>query len=42
MHDADDEDPPRLTPSGIVPAMGALVGAVAGFAYYWFVGCDTG
>jgi hypothetical protein len=23
-------------------ALGAIVGAAAGFAYYWFVGCASG
>lgn len=26
----------------LVPIIGALGGAAAGFAYYWFFGCDSG
>jgi hypothetical protein len=25
-----------------LPFAGTFVGAAAGFAYYWFYGCDTG
>jgi hypothetical protein len=42
MHDGDDLEPPRLRPHPLIPALGALVGGVAGFAYYWFIGCDSG
>lgn len=42
MHDLDGDRPPRLKPHPIVPALGALVGAAAGFAFYWFIGCDSG
>lgn len=38
----DDEAPPRLRPSRIGPALGMIVGAAAGFAFYWFYGCDSG
>lgn len=38
-----EPDPtPRLRPRRIVPVLGALAGAAAGFAYYWFIGCDSG
>lgn len=26
----------------LVPLIGTLVGAGAGFAFYWFYGCDSG
>lgn len=32
----------RLRPRRWVPIVGTLVGAAAGFAYYWFYGCDSG
>ena len=41
MDDGDDKTP-RLKPHPIIPALGTLAGAVAGFAFYWFVGCDSG
>ncbi len=40
MHDAGE--PPKLRPRRIVPVIGAIVGAAAGFAFYWFYGCDSG
>jgi hypothetical protein len=38
----DDAAPPRLRPRPLVPVIGTLVGAAAGFAFYWFLGCDSG
>jgi hypothetical protein len=38
-----DNDPaPRVRPSRLLPVIGTLVGAAAGFAFYWFYGCDSG
>jgi hypothetical protein len=33
---------PRLRPSRLRLVIGPLVGAAAGFAFYWFYGCDSG
>jgi hypothetical protein len=36
---------PDLPPRSLkryLPVLGAVVGASAGFAYYWFYGCDSG
>jgi len=33
---------PRLRRSATLPIIGAVIGAGAGFAYYWFFGCDSG
>jgi hypothetical protein len=38
----DDEQSPRLRPGRWRPVVGALVGGAAGFAFYWFYGCDSG
>ena len=38
----DPEPIPRLRPSRLVPVLGTLAGAAAGFAFYWFFGCDSG
>ncbi len=32
----------RLRPHRLRPILGTLAGAAAGFAYYWFLGCDSG
>ena len=31
-----------LRPSRWLPVAGAVLGAAAGFAFYWFFGCDSG
>ena len=31
-----------MRPSPIVPIVGALIGALGGFAFYVFFGCDSG
>ncbi len=33
---------PRLRPRRLVPVLGTFVGAAAGYAYYVFLGCDSG
>lgn len=33
---------PSLRPSPWRPILGAVLGGAAGFAYYWFWGCDSG
>jgi hypothetical protein len=33
---------PRLRPRRWLPILGTLAGAAAGFAFYWFYGCDSG
>lgn len=33
---------PRLRPSAWLPIAGAVVGGLAGFAFYYFYGCDSG
>jgi hypothetical protein len=33
---------PRLRPSPWLPIAGAIVGGLAGFAFYYFYGCDSG
>jgi hypothetical protein len=38
----EHETVPRLRPRRLVPVLGTLVGAAAGFAFYWFFGCDSG
>ncbi|MDQ3365075.1 MAG: hypothetical protein M3680_06580 [Myxococcota bacterium] len=35
-------DVPRLRPRRLLPVAGALLGAAAGFAFYYFHGCDSG
>jgi hypothetical protein len=38
----NDDRPPRLRPGPLRPVLGALLGGAAGFAFYWFYGCDSG
>jgi hypothetical protein len=38
----ESEQIPRIRPRPLVPIIGTLVGAAAGFAFYWFFGCDSG
>lgn len=38
----DNPAAPRLRPRRIVPVIGTIVGAAAGFAFYVFFGCDSG
>lgn len=33
---------PRVRPRPLAPIIGTLAGAAAGFAFYWFFGCDSG
>jgi hypothetical protein len=42
MEDPRDDEPPRLRPGPLRPVLGTLLGAAAGFAFYWFYGCDSG
>ena len=37
-----EEKPPDLRPSRVWPVIGAVLGGIGGFAYYWFYGCDSG
>ncbi len=39
-----DRDPAtaRLKPRPWLPIAGAVVGGLAGFAFYYFYGCDSG
>jgi hypothetical protein len=39
---ADLAPVPRLRPRPYLPIAGAVLGAAAGFAYYWYFGCDSG
>lgn len=39
---SDDEPPVRLRPSRLIPVLGTIAGGAAGFAFYWFYGCDSG
>jgi hypothetical protein len=34
--------PPRLRPSPVWPVLGAVIGGLGGFAFYYFYGCDSG
>jgi hypothetical protein len=36
------DNPTRLRPRRLLPVVGTLFGAAAGFAFYWFYGCDSG
>ena len=31
-----------LRPSRKLPIIGTVLGGLAGFAYYWFIGCKSG
>ena len=39
---AETSGEPRLRPRAIVPVIGTVLGAAAGFAYYYFFGCESG
>lgn len=38
----DESPPPRLRPRPWLPIAGAILGGAAGFAFYYFYGCDSG
>jgi hypothetical protein len=40
--DPDPSPPPRLRPRPWLPIAGAILGGAAGFAFYYFYGCDSG
>lgn len=43
MNDIDRPPTDRsLRPPRWLPFVGAALGAAAGFAFYWFYGCDSG
>lgn len=38
----DSNEAPRVRPRPLIPILGTAAGAAAGFAFYWFFGCDSG
>jgi len=38
----DQASGPSLQRRLFLPVIGTVLGASAGFAYYWFFGCDSG
>jgi len=42
MLGVDRPEVPRLRRRALLPVIGTILGAAAGFAFYWFYGCNSG